>query len=63
MCQNINRILPDSDAVKPIRTQYNQKSLNNLRSRGLGCLMGGRRLNNTANTGINIPKLPALLDA
>ena len=35
--------VPVSD-VKPITTQYNQKSRNNLSSRGLGLDMGGSRL-------------------
>lgn len=49
--------------MKPIITQYNQKSLNNLCILGLGFLIGGNRLSKTAITGIRTPKFPAELDA
>lgn len=61
--KNFKKIIPESDAVNPIITQYNQKSLNNLCILGFGFLMGGNRLNNTAITGIKTPKFPAELEA
>lgn len=55
--------LPESAAVKPMMTQYSQKSRNSLCIRGFGFLIGGRRRKSTAITGIKTPKLPAELDA
>ena len=46
--------------AKPNITQYNQKSLNNLKTLCRGWIIGGNRRSSKAITGMSIPKSPVL---
>lgn len=68
ICKNLSTscllyIFSLPEAVNPIKTQYNQKSLNSFNNRLFGFFISGRRRNNIAITGISTPKFPAELDA